>query len=227
MKNKVLPVVMFMLAMNWVCAQDWPDLNRFKKQNKALGVPKLGEQRVIFMGNSITEGWPDKDPEYFQNPNYINRGIGGQTTPQMLLRFRADVIDLEPRVVIILAGTNDIAQNTGPISLEEIRDNIISMAELARVHGIEVIISSVLPAHDYHWRPGMDPQIKIPQLNEMLKAYALESGIIYLDYFTAMADDRQGLPKEYAEDGVHPTKEGYALMKVLAEEAIQKALNKK
>ena len=226
MKNRILHLVMFMLTMNWVCAQDWPNLNRFKKQNEALGAPKAGEQRVVFIGNSITEGWPGKDPEYFKNPSYINRGIGGQTTPQMLLRFRADVIALEPKAVVILAGTNDIAQNTGPISLEEIRDNIISMAELARAHGIEVIISSVLPAHDYHWRPGMDPHIKIPQLNEMLKAYALESEMIYLDYFTAMVDDRQGLPPEYAEDGVHPTKEGYAVMKVLAEEAIQKALSK-
>ena len=130
-------------------AQDWPDLNRFRKQNKLLGLPAKGEQRVVFMGNSITEGWPNKDPELFENPNYVNRGIGGQTTPQMLLRFRADVIDLQPKVVVILAGTNDIAGNTGPMTLEEIRDNIISMSELATASGIEVVISSVLPAFDY------------------------------------------------------------------------------
>ena len=205
-------------------AQDWPELNRFKKQNKHLGLPSKGEQRVVFMGNSITEGWPNNDPEYFANPGYINRGIGGQTTPQMLLRFRADVIDLKPKVVVILAGTNDIAGNTGPMTLEEIRDNIISMAELARANNIKVIISSVLPAYDYIWRPGLEPNIKIPKLNAMLKDYAENNGFIYLDYFKAMADDKNGLPKALADDGVHPTKEGYMIMKVLAEEAIQKAL---
>ncbi|MEL4456828.1 SGNH/GDSL hydrolase family protein [Lutimonas vermicola] len=210
------------LSMN---AQDWPELNRFRKQNKNLGAPAKGEQRVVFMGNSITEGWPNKDPEYFEKPSYINRGIGGQTTPQMLLRFRADVIDLKPKAVVILAGTNDIAGNTGPMTLEEIRDNIISMSELAMANDIKVIISSVLPAYDYHWRPGLEPNIKIPKLNAMLKDYAENNGLIYLDYFTAMADERNGLPTELADDGVHPTKEGYMIMKGLAEEAIKKALN--
>jgi len=205
-------------------AQDWPDLNRFRKQNKSLGLAAEGEHRIVFMGNSITEGWPNADPEYFANPNYVNRGIGGQTTPQMLLRFRADVIELQPKVVIILAGTNDIAGNTGPMTLEEIRDNIISMSELAKVNGIEVIISSVLPAHDYAWRPGLEPNIKIPKLNAMLEEYASTNGIIYLDYFAAMVDDRNGLPIEFSEDGVHPTKEGYVIMKPLAEAAIKKAL---
>ncbi len=206
-------------------AQDWPELNRFRKQNKSLGAPEKGEQRVVFMGNSITEGWPNKDPEYFENPSYINRGIGGQTTPQMLLRFRADVIDLKPKAVVILAGTNDIAGNTGPMTLEEIRDNIISMSELAMANDIKVIISSVLPAYDYHWRPGLEPNIKIPRLNAMLRDYAEKNGIIYLDYFTAMADERNGLPTELADDGVHPTKEGYMIMKGLAEKAIKRALN--
>lgn len=205
-------------------AQDWPDLNRFRKQNDSLGVPAEGEQRVVFMGNSITEGWPNKDPEFFKNPNYVNRGIGGQTTPQMLLRFRADVIDLQPKVVVILAGTNDIAGNTGPMTLEEIRDNIISMSELAKSNGIEVVISSVLPALDYVWRPGLEPNIKIPKLNSMLKNYAENNDLIYLDYFNAMADDKNGLPKELAEDGVHPTIEGYAIMKPLVEKAIASAL---
>ncbi|MDN3641419.1 SGNH/GDSL hydrolase family protein [Lutimonas halocynthiae] len=206
-------------------AQDWPDLNRFRKQNNSLGLPSPEEKRVVFMGNSITEGWPNKDPEFFKNPNYINRGIGGQTTPQMLLRFRADVIDLQPKVVIILAGTNDIAGNTGPMTLEEIRDNIISMSELATANGIEVIISSVLPAFDYAWRPGLEPNIKIPQLNAMLKNYAEKNDLIYLDYFSAMADDQNGLPKELAEDGVHPTTKGYAIMKPMVIEAIDRALN--
>ena len=206
-------------------AQDWPNLNRFKKQNESLAAPSMDEQRVVFMGNSITEGWPNMDPEYFANPSYINRGIGGQTTPQMLLRFRADVIDLQPKVVVILAGTNDIAGNTGPMTLEEIRDNIISMCQLAKANGIEVIISSVLPAHDYSWKPGMEPHIKIPKLNAMLEDYAKANDIIYLDYFSAMVDDRNGLSKDLAEDGVHPTKKGYAMMKPLAENAIAKALN--
>ena len=228
MKNLQRLVLLFLCisihqSMN---AQDWPELNRFRKQNKSLGLPEKGEQRVVFMGNSITEGWPNKDPEYFENPNYINRGIGGQTTPQMLLRFRADVIDLEPKVVVILAGTNDIAGNTGPMTLEEIRDNIISMAELAKANGIQVIISSVLPAYDYTWKPGLEPNIKIPKLNAMLKEYAENNDFLYLNYFTAMADDRNGLPIELAEDGVHPTKEGYMIMKKLAEDAIQTLLNK-
>jgi len=228
MKNLQRLVLLFLCisvhqSMN---AQDWPELNRFRKQNKSLGLPEKGEQRVVFMGNSITEGWPNKDPEYFENPNYINRGIGGQTTPQMLLRFRADVIDLEPKVVVILAGTNDIAGNTGPMTLEEIRDNIISMAELAKANGIQVIISSVLPAYDYAWKPGLEPNIKIPKLNAMLKEYAENNDFLYLNYFTAMADDRNGLPIELAEDGVHPTKEGYMIMKKLAEDAIQTLLNK-
>ena len=220
-----LLILLFISVSQNSNAQDWPDLNRFRKQNDSLGVPAEGDKRVVFMGNSITEGWPNKDPEYFANPYYINRGISGQTTPQMLLRFRADVIDLQPSVVIILAGTNDIAGNTGPISLEEIRDNIISMSELAKANGIVVIISSVLPAHDYVWRPGLEPNIKIPKLNAMLEEYASTNGIIYLDYFSAMVDDRNGLPTELADDGVHPTKEGYAIMKPLAEAAIKKALS--
>ena len=222
----ILLVILLIGFFHTTNAQDWANLNRFKKQNDSLGLPAEGEQRVVFMGNSITEGWPNSDPEYFANPNYINRGIGGQTTPQMLLRFRADVIDLEPKAVVILAGTNDIAGNTGPMTLEEIRDNIISMAELAKANGIEVVISSVLPAHDYVWRPGLEPNIKIPKLNTMLKEYAESNQILYLDYFTAMVDDRNGLPKELAEDGVHPTKKGYMIMKKLAEDAIQTVLNK-
>ena len=226
--NKVKYIILLVVLLglqHTTNAQDWPDLNRFRKQNKSLGLPSEGEQRVVFMGNSITEGWPSMDPEYFANPSYINRGIGGQTTPQMLLRFRADVIDLQPKVVVILAGTNDIAGNTGPMTLEEIRDNIISMSELAKANGIKVVISSVLPAHDYIWRPGLEPNIKIPKLNAMLKYYAETKGIIYLDYFSVMVDDRNGLPKDLADDGVHPTKKGYAIMRPLAEEAIARALN--
>ncbi len=219
-----LIVILFISFYQNSNAQDWPDLNRFRKQNKSLGLPAEGKQRIVFMGNSITEVWPQHDPEYFANPSYVNRGISGQTTPQMLLRFRADVIDLKPKAVVILAGTNDIAGNTGPMTLEEIRDNIISMTELAKANDIAVIICSVLPAYDYHWKPGLEPNIKIPELNAMLKQYASKNAVIYLDYFTAMADDKNGLPKALAEDGVHPTKEGYMIMKELTEKAISNAL---
>lgn len=225
--NKVKICLLLVLLMGFyhnINAQDWANLNRFKKQNKALGAPVKGEQRIVFMGNSITEGWLNKDPDFFSRPGFINRGIGGQTTPQMLLRFRSDVINLQPKLVLILAGTNDIAGNTGPMTLQEIRDNIISMAELARLHGITVIICSVLPAFDYAWRPGLKPNVKIPELNRMLEAYAVQHQIEYLDYFSAMTDQRNGLPPELAEDGVHPTKAGYAIMKKLAEEAIDRAL---
>lgn len=217
-------IILLIGSQHKIDAQDWADLNRFKKKNMELGLPKEGEERIVFMGNSITEGWPAKDPEFFENPAHINRGISGQTTPQMLLRFRSDVIDLKPKAVVILAGTNDIAGNTGPMTLEEIMDNIVSMAELAKVNGIKVIISSVLPAHDYSWKPGMNPDVKIPELNKMLRSYAKESGCFYLDYFSAMVDDRNGLPLEYAEDGVHPTKKGYEVMKPLVLDAIKKVL---
>lgn len=205
-------------------AQDWANLNRFKKQNEAVGAPEKGEKRIVFMGNSITEGWKVSDPELFENKGFINRGISGQTTPQMLVRFRSDVINLQPKVVVILAGTNDIAGNTGPMTLEEIRDNIASMAEIARSNGVAVIISSVLPAYDYSWRPGLEPNLKIPALNKMLKDYAEKNDMIYLDYFTVMADDRNGLPKDLAEDGVHPTRKGYEMMKPMVLEAIRLAL---
>lgn len=207
-------------------AQDWPNLNRFRMENDSIGLPAPGEKRVVFMGNSITEGWPGMLPEFFKNKPYVNRGIGGQTTPQMLVRFRADVIDLRPSVVVILAGTNDIAGNTGPSTLEMIMDNIKSMAELAKVHKIKVVLSSVLPVYDYSWRPGLEPAPKIIKLNAMIKAFAEANDMIYLDYFTAMADERNGLRSDLTYDGVHPNKAGYEVMAPLAEAAIAKALKK-
>jgi lysophospholipase L1-like esterase len=179
------------------------------------------------MGNSITDAWINNFPEYFSENNYIDRGISGQTTPQMLVRFRADVINLKPVAVTILAGTNDIAGNTGPSTLEMIADNIYSMTELARANGIKVILSSVLPAYAYPWRPGVEPAEKIAQLNEMIKAYANSHGIVYLDYYTSMVDERKGLKKEYSEDGVHPNKAGYQVMMELCSKAITKALKQK
>ncbi len=202
-------------------AQDWANLDKYKASNEKLLAQPADENRVVFMGNSITEGWTSS---FFENPSYINRGIGGQTTPQMLLRFRQDVIALQPKVVLILAGTNDIAGNTGPMTLEEIRDNILSMVELAEANGICPIVCSVLPAYDYPWRPGLAPNIKIPKLNTMLKNIADQKGVQYLDYFNAMADDRNGLPSALTTDEVHLTKEGYEVLSKMANEAIGKAL---
>ncbi len=207
--------------------EDWADLGRFKNADKELGTPKPGESRVVFMGNSITIGWLNQRPEFFADRPFINRGISGQTTPQMLLRFRQDVLDIGAQVVVILAGTNDIAGNTGPTTLEEISGNIQSMAELAQVHGIAVVLCSVLPAYDYPWRPGMGPDKKIPELNDLIKAYAERHGIVYVDYFSAMADSRNGLPKNLAKDGVHPTPEGYSIMEPLVEKGIAEALQKR
>ena len=207
-----------------VQGQDWAGLEHFKEANNNVDPPIKGENRVVFMGNSITIGWLNSRPGFFEGKPYINRGIGGQTTPQMLLRFRQDVIDLRPKVVVILAGTNDIAGNTGPMTLEQIADNMASMSELAVQNDIKVVLSSVLPAYDYPWRPGLKPNEKIPALNKMIKAYAEANGHVYLDYFSAMADARNGLPKKYASDEVHPTVEGYKVMEPMVEAAIAKAL---
>ena len=165
-------------------AQDWANLGEFQEANGKIENPKPNENRVVFMGNSITIGWLHLRPEFFENKPYINRGISGQTTPQMLIRFRQDVVDLKPKAVVILAGTNDIAGNTGPSTLEMIADNIKSMAEIAHANGIKVIISSTLPAYDYPWKPGLEPANKIIELNEMIRNYADAKGHIYLDYFT-------------------------------------------
>lgn len=225
-----MPCILLMLSLfqpKITNAQDWANLKAFEQANKLLEPPKKGENRVVFMGNSITIGWSTKVPEFFNDKPYINRGISGQTTPQMLLRFRQDVIGLHPKVVLILAGTNDIAGNTGPTSLEQIMDNICSMAELARANGIEPILCSVLPAERYHWKPGKEPDKKIPLLNAMIQEYAHEKDLIYLDYFGSLANDKMGLDKDLAEDGVHPTRKGYLIMGPLAEAAILKALERR
>jgi lysophospholipase L1-like esterase len=221
---RILIISMLCFGMEKLNAQDWPNLGRFRAENEKLGAPSKGEKRVVFMGNSITEFWIKLRPNYFLNRPYINRGISGQTTPQILLRFRQDVINLQPAVVVILAGTNDIAGNTGTSTLEMIEDNLASMAELARAHNIKVVLSSVLPAFDYPWRPGLHPAEKIIKLNVWIKDYCLKNGFIFLDYFPAMADERNGLKSEYSADGVHPNQKGYEVMEPLAEAAIQKAL---
>ena len=203
---------------------DFPWLAKFKEDDLKLGPPAPGENRVVFMGDSITEGWHFDGPNGFTGKPYINRGISGQTTPQMVLRFRQDVIDLKPKVVVILAGTNDIAGNTGPMTLRQIEDNLASMADLATMNHIKVVLCSVLPAFDYPWKPGLTPAPKILALNEWLKSYAAEHGYIYVDYHLAMKDQRDGLPPTLSHDGVHPLPAGYAVMRPLVEAGIAKAL---
>lgn len=204
---------------------DWPQLARYRDDNAKLPAEEKG--RVVFYGDSITDGWGRVDgTEFFPGKPYVNRGISGQTTAQMLLRFRQDVIELKPAAVVILAGTNDIAGNTGPASLDMIEDNLRSMAELAQANGIRVVLASVLPASAYPWRPGYKPAAKIRALNEWIRQYAEDNGLVYLDYYAAMANREGGLDPKLAEDGVHPTPAGYALMAPLAQKAIDAALKK-
>ena len=205
---------------------DWANLNKFAQLNDSiLTMAAPSEPRVVFMGNSITEGWAYHYPQFFAaHPNWVNRGISGQTTPQMLIRFRPDVLALKPAAVVILAGINDIAHNTGPMTLEETFGNIKSMAQLAGANGIKVVISSVLPAYDFPWRPGMEPAPKVVKLNAMLKGFAEAEGHTYLDYFSAMADDRPGLKEGLHEDEVHPNAKGYGIMAPMTEAAVVAAL---
>lgn len=204
---------------------DFGYLERFKEDDLKLGTPAPGEDRVVFMGDSITEGWHFAgDDGFFEGKPYINRGISGQTTPQMLVRFRQDVIDLKPKVVVILAGTNDIAGNTGPMTLEQIEENLASMADLAAANHIRVVLCSILPAFDYPWRPGLTPAPKILALNRWIKSWAADHGYIYVDFHTAMKDRRDGLPPKLSHDGVHPLPAGYAVMTPLVEAGIQQAL---
>lgn len=214
-------------ALAKLMKQDWACLKCFQDSNSLVQPPAKGEDRVVFMGNSITIGWLHLNPEFFAGKPYINRGISGQTTPQMLIRFRPDVINLKPKVVIILAGTNDIAGNTGYTPVETIFGNIVSMAELAKANGIRVVLSSVLPAYDYPWRKGLQPVPKIADLNQRLKSYAAAHNCIYLDYFSAMAEQNGAMKAELTLDGVHPNKAGYQVMEPLAEKAIAEALKLK
>lgn len=205
----------------------WANFARYKDANEDLSKASSTNPRVVFMGNSITDAWIKADPSFFEGKNYIDRGISGQTTPQMLLRFRADVITLKPAVVVILAGINDIAGNTGPMTLEESFGNIVSMTQLAQANNIAVVISSVLPAYDFPWRTGLKPANKVIKLNAMLKEYCDKNNIPYVNYFDAMKDDRNGLPPNLSGDGVHPTLDGYKIMEPLVEKAIAEELKRK
>jgi lysophospholipase L1-like esterase len=199
---------------------DWGYLNKYKTENEQILAPLSGEKRIVFFGDSITEGWKTIHQDFFVGKSYINRGINGQTTSQMLLRFRPDVIELKPKIVIILAGGNDIAGNTGPTTLETILGNLISMCELSKVNNIKVILCSILPANDFPWKRGMEPANKIEALNEMILKYAETNNIPYVDYYSDMADERKGLKSVYSEDGVHPNKEGYQVMEPIIETII-------
>ena len=218
-------VVFLSITICQVDNLDWPNLNKYKNDNKRIRNTPKKDSRVVFIGNSITEGWDWHYPEYFKKKGYINRGISGQTTPQMLVRFRSDVIDLKPDLVVIMAGINDIAENTGPSSVKTITDNIISMSELAIANNIKVIVSSIIPARDFPWRPEIDPRYKILKANSILQSYALKNNLVYLDYFSKMHDGNNGLIKQYGIDSVHPNKKGYIAMSKLLEEAIELALS--
>lgn len=200
--------------------QDWPYLKKYQQENAKLTNPEKDENRIIFLGDSITEFWSNEYPDFFDRKNYINRGISGQTTPQMLVRFRADVINLKPKIVVILAGGNDIAGNTGFSSTEIILNNLISMIELAKVNQIKVILCTVLPANYFYWNPKEEPAERIIELNLELKKYAFSNTIPLVDYYTAMVDDEKGLKATFTEDRVHPNKSGYQIMSPLIEEAI-------
>ena len=209
-----------------IYTDDFGELKRYREADAALGAPKAGENRVVFLGDSITDMWKLEDS--FPGKPYINRGIDGQTTPQMLVRFRQDVIDLHPKVLVVLAGTNDIAGVTGRTSNEDIEANYASMAELARAHRIRVVFASILPVHNYTHDAeesfALRPRDRILALNKWLKDYCAKNRFVYLDYFSALVDERGMLKRALADDGLHPTDAGYKIMAPLAEKAIQKAL---
>jgi lysophospholipase L1-like esterase len=231
-----LPAVIAKLATSQKTLQDWPNLARYGDANAKVVPPAKKENRVVFMGDSITDAWVQPQfGGFFPGKPYIDRGISGQTTPQMLIRFRPDVIALGAKVVVILAGTNDLAGNTGPMTASQIEDNLTSMAELARVNKIRAVLASVLPVSNYgHDRDGnpIDIRIKRPpekilELNVWIKKYAAAKGLVYLDYFSATVDDQGLFKKDLSEDGLHPNAKGYAVMSPLAEQAIQSALKKR
>lgn len=221
--NRLIPIIAF-FALADLQAQDWPNLQKYAQENRKAA--ESGRRpKVVFMGNSITEGWRQQRPEFFTENGFVGRGIGGQTTPQMLIRFTPDVIDLRPKAVVILAGTNDIAGNTGPSTVKMITDNLAAMAQLAKAHDIKVILSSILPVKEYPWSKEADAVGMIAAVNRWMEGYAKAEGFTYLDYFSAMADRDKGLPKKYSEDGVHPNGAGYAVMEALVLETVKAALD--
>ena len=217
---KIRQLILFFLLSNTLLAQDWPQLSYYQEANKLL---KTSEKPIeaVFFGDSITEGWPQFNPSFFDTNNFVGRGIGGQTTPQLLLRFRQDVIGLRPKKVILLAGINDIAENTGPISLEAIMENIKGMTEMAKANGIEMVLCAVLPANSFPWRPSIDPTHKVIALNQMIKAYAQENNLIYVDYYTPMVNDEKGLISTLGYDTVYPNKAEHDIMEGVLLKSLQ------
>ena len=208
---------------------DWAYLERYATANQRLSAPTPARPRVVIIGNSITEGWVKEDSAFFRGKTYeyVGRGISGQTTGKTLVRFRADVIDLHPAVVVILAGTNDIAENSGPYNPQTTLNNIMTMAELAQAHGIRVVLGSVAPSIDFWWHKGLNPAPKIIALNQQIKAYADQHHLVYYDMHTALKDEQNGLKKAYGEDGVHPNLVGYKVMEPLLNQAVAAALKRK
>lgn len=227
-RGKKVMAAALLAAPAWCAAggeinPDWPNLAAYRSANAELGAPAKGEARVVFMGDSITEFWPKSQ----WTAGHINRGISGQTTPQMLLRFRPDVLELKPRVVVLLAGTNDVAGNTGPATVEMIVGNIASMVELAEVHRVRVVLCAVPPASSFYWNPELRPAEKILAVNRELKTLASGHHVEFVDYHTPLRDEQMGLKKDYSDDGVHPNEAGYRLMKQLVDQAIRAAVTGK
>jgi len=214
------------LAADQAKLMDWAQLDHYKAENAALAAPTAAEKRVVFYGDSITQNWAGRNNIFFPGKPYVGRGISGQTSAQMVVRFHQDVVDLRPAVVVILAGTNDVAENTGPMTPEMTLDNFRSMAEMARAIGIKVVICSIPPAGDFPWRHGLEPVEKIRALNAMLEAWAKSGGLVWVDYYSVLADASGAMKSGLSLDGVHPTAAGYAIMAPLAEAGIQKALGK-
>lgn len=218
MKKLLLLLCCVAFGFTTFAQKDWANFKRYEAHNATIKSPV----KVVFMGNSITEGWYRQDSAFFLNNRFAGRGISGQTSAEMLVRFRRDVIDLHPQAVVILAGTNDIAQNNGYISLENVMGNIESMCELAKANNIKVILCSVLPAYEFPWRKEIKPAEDVKKLNAMIEAYAKKNRIPYVDYYSALVDDRGGLPTKYAKDGIHPTPEAYTIMEGLVMKQIRK-----
>ncbi len=225
-------MILFILGISASCAQkkvtedlsdDWAALSKYKKENAEIGLPKKGEKRVVFLGSSIFELWKQKNPTYFNNNTYIDRGVSGQISPQLLIRFKQDVIDLKPHAVIILAGSNDLAGSKGHVTNKTILDNIKSMSELAKIHNIKVILCKYLPIYEYPWNKNLkNAADQIISLNKEIVAYAKEENLTILDYFTPLVDERNGQKSEYTTDGVHPNLAGYKIMEKVTDEAIKK-----
>ena len=218
-KILLLPLLFVVLSLS-AQSKDWAQFYRYEGKNDSLTT----RPDVVFMGNSITDCWADTVPAFFADNNFVGRGISGQVSSQMLVRFQEDVINLHPKVVVICCGTNDIAQNNGPITLEHILHNIKSMCQLARANKIKPVVCSTLPAKGFKWRPDMKPANDILKLNEMIKAYAKENKIPYVDYHSALKDEENGLPKKYSKDGVHPNAQGYAVMESVILPILKKVL---